>query len=76
VSDEIDPITALASIAELEAMPGHIRAFVDAVAKLNKAGFNERLLVLMLHDSTSVPKGQIKTVLRALPTLAERFLEP
>ncbi len=41
---------------------------------ISEAGLSERALILLLHDSTGVPKRHIKLILEALPELEERYL--
>lgn len=41
----------------------------DSVAKLNQSGLNHRAIVLLLQDSTKLPKRDIEAILTALPRL-------
>lgn len=41
----------------------------NSIAFLNSNGLNSKAIVILLHDATGVPKGQIKTILDALPRL-------
>ena len=48
----------------------------DGIEELNDCGLTEDCVVLLLHDATKVPKGQIRKVLEAAPLLAERYVRP
>ena len=41
----------------------------NVVKKLNANGVNKKALIVLIHDFTKVPKGQIKTILESLPQL-------
>ena len=41
----------------------------SVVKKLNANGMNKKAMVVLIHDFTRVPKGQIITILDSLPQL-------
>jgi hypothetical protein len=51
-----------------------IRKASAAMVRLQAGGMNERAIVALLHDSTLVAKGTIKTVLRGLKDLQKDYL--
>jgi hypothetical protein len=45
----------------------------DGITQINESGLTDRAIVLLLHDLTKVPKGQIQAILEAAPLLVERY---
>ena len=41
----------------------------NVVKKLNANDVNKKALIVLIHDFTKVPKGQITTILESLPQL-------
>lgn len=50
-----------------------IRELAEALPKI-RSHIKDKLIVLMLHDLTGVPKKQIQAILDVLPNLAQNYV--
>ena len=70
---KVDVVTTLGAIGQLAEMPELIRKVSESFATAQRAGLTERLLVLLLSDTTKVSKTDVRKVLEAIPLLYDRF---
>ena len=72
----LDVVTTLGAIERLADMPDMIRQVSEGFARAQRAGVGLRLLTLMISDTTSLSKTDVRKVLEALPLLYDRYCEP
>ena len=63
--DGLDPKEMAETIVEIS----------NGVNKLLNGGLKFETIVLLIHDATKLPRGDIKQVLRTLPQLKELYVE-
>lgn len=52
-----------------------IEEIQDGIMELKKKGLNDRAVVVLLQDSTKLPKGQIRKILKAIENLSVIYHE-
>lgn len=61
--------------AEPKDLSEAVERISDAMKTLLKSGLNRRAIVVLLHDSTKIPKRDIEAVLSGLETLKKTYTQ-
>lgn len=58
-----------------EALQAEILKLANVGKQIDASRLNQRALILLLHDTTKIPKSHIMYVLNALPLLEKKYLK-
>lgn len=62
-----------ANAPDLDLLANSIIEIADAFRKIQNSKLTERAILVLLQDYTGLPKGQIKTILDAVPRIAKYY---
>lgn len=59
----------------LDILATHIREVSRLGKNIERSAMKQETIVILLHESTRVPKGSIRQILEALPELERKYLK-